>query len=109
MLLKIKVFWDVMVCHWICGSQHVKGSQCVPLQVAELKARHRDPPECPYSVTLRQQRHTPQDQTPSLKLTLTPQDTGVLIPTTVQHRRVLSLNCHKMQSLGVMHRDYARN
>jgi len=44
-LLKIEVFWDVM----LCGSQHVQGSQCLPLQVADLKAWHRVPPACPYS------------------------------------------------------------
>jgi hypothetical protein len=36
-LLKIPVFWGVMLCHWESGSQYFEGSCCLDLQCqAEL-------------------------------------------------------------------------
>jgi hypothetical protein len=31
-LLKIPVFWGVMLCHWESGSQYFEGSWCLDLQ-----------------------------------------------------------------------------
>jgi len=31
-LLKITVFWGVMLCHWESGPQHFEGSWCLDLQ-----------------------------------------------------------------------------
>jgi hypothetical protein len=35
MLLKIQALWDAM-CHWASGSQHFRGTQCLPLQTKAI-------------------------------------------------------------------------
>jgi len=32
MLLMVRVSWDVMLCHWVNGSHHSRGSWCLHLQ-----------------------------------------------------------------------------